>query len=540
MPEIFSFAQQLPDRGSMESMSDNQPSVFNDVIGPVMRGASSSHCAAALRIGRLALSMMGGQIDKVFVEFESSGALATTHESQGTDMGLFGGLLGWDLTDERLLDYVAAMQASDIEIAIEINDFPTTSPNIYKLTLTNAQGSHTLLADSIGGGMIEVLQINGVPLSIAGDCHETLIFVNGEAEELRERLTQDFAPAELHVRGDGRAVEIKAQSHLDENVRKELLSAFPISSWMEMDQVLPVASHAGTTLPFTSCEEMLAYNKGRGLDLWELALDYECIRGQLTRDDAFDRMREIVKLLQEAVRIGLAGTEYDDRILGYQCGPFRDSLAAGTLLETGMLNEIVLQITAMMEVKSSMGVIVAAPTAGACAALPGSVLGAAKSRGQSVDDMTKAMLAAGMIGIFIATHSTFAAEKAGCQAECGAGSGMAAAALVGLAGGTLEQALSASSMALQNMLGLICDPVAKRVEVPCLGRNVLGASNAVSCANMALAGFNAVIPLDEVIHAMDKIGRQMPCEVRCTGLGGLSVTPTSLEIESALESKCCS
>jgi len=527
-------------QGILSGMSDDQPSVFNDVIGPVMRGASSSHCAAALRIGRLALSLMEGEIDQVLVEFESKGALATTHESQGTDMGLFGGLLGWDLTDERLLSYAKAMEDSDIELMIEINEFKTISPNIYKLTLSNGSARHELLADSIGGGMIEVLEIDGVPLSISGDCHETLILIDGDESALLARLTTEFDPAEVHVRASGRAIEIKGQRFLDLATRSELRAEYPIRDWMEMEQVLPVASHAGTVLPFTSCAEMLDYNASRGLSLWELALDYECVRGGLERDDAFGRMREIVELLQNAVRVGLDGTEYEDRILGNQCGPFRETMQSGTLLESGMLNEIILQVTAMMEVKSSMGVIVAAPTAGACAALPGSVLGAGKTMGYSLDEMTLGMLAAGMIGIFIATHSTFAAEKTGCQAECGAGSGMAAAALVGMAGGTLEQALSASSMALQNMLGLICDPVAKRVEVPCLGRNVLGASNALSCANMALAGFDAVIPLDEVILAMDKIGHKMPCEVRCTGLGGLSVTPTSLEIESDLESRCCS
>jgi len=455
-------------------------------------------------------------------------------------MGLFGGLLGWDLTDERLLSYAKAMEDSDIELMIEINEFKTISPNIYKLTLSNGSARHELLADSIGGGMIEVLEIDGVPLSISGDCHETLILIDGDESALLDRLTTEFDPAEVHVRASGRAIEIKGQRFLDLATRSELRAEYPIHDWMEMEQVLPVASHAGTVLPFTSCAEMLDYNASRGLSLWELALDYECVRGGLERDDAFGRMREIVELLQNAVRVGLDGTEYEDRILGNQCGPFREKMQSGTLLESGMLNEIILQVTAMMEVKSSMGVIVAAPTAGACAALPGSVLGAGKTMGCSLDEMTRGMLAAGMIGIFIATHSTFAAEKAGCQAECGAGSGMAAAALVGMAGGTLEQALSASSMALQNMLGLICDPVAKRVEVPCLGRNVLGASNALSCANMALAGFDAVIPLDEVILAMDKIGHKMPCEVRCTGLGGLSVTPTSLEIESDLESRCCS
>jgi len=206
------------------------------------------------------------------------------------------------------------------------------------------------------------------------------------------------------------------------------------------------------------------------------------------------------------------------------------------LLDGGLLNQIVLYVTAMMEVKSSMGVIVAAPTAGACGALPGTSLGAATALGLSEDEAAKGMLAAGMIGVFIAAHSTFAAEVGGCQAECGAGSGMAAAALVTLARGHTRQAVAAASMALQNVLGMVCDPVANRVEVPCLGKNVLAASNALSCANMALADFDPVIPLDEVIETMDKVGRSIPSELRCTALGGLSITKASKEIEKRLRS----
>ena len=145
------------------------------------------------------------------------------------------------------------------------------------------------------------------------------------------------------------------------------------------------------------------------------------------------------------------------------------------------------------------------------------------------------MLAAGLIGVFISKYSTFAAEVAGCQAECGAGSGMAAAALATLMGSTTEQAVAAASMALQNILGMICDPVANRVEVPCLGKNIMAAGNALSCANMALSGFDPVIPLEEVIHTMDRVGKSIPCELRCTALGGLSVTETSRKIEKRLK-----
>ena len=148
--------------------------------------------------------------------------------------------------------------------------------------------------------------------------------------------------------------------------------------------------------------------------------------------------------------------------------------------------------------------------------------------------MAKAMLAAGLIGVFIATRWTFAAEVGGCQAEGGAAACMAAAALVTLAGGTRDQAIAASSMAFQSMLGLICDPIANRVEAPCLGKNVLAATNALACANMALAGFDQVIPFDEVVDAAKAVAERMPREHRCTALGGLSDTPTSRSIEKRL------
>lgn len=154
--------------------------------------------------------------------------------------------------------------------------------------------------------------------------------------------------------------------------------------------------------------------------------------------------------------------------------------------------------------------------------------------GLSLEDMTQAMLAAGMIGVLIAAQATFAAEVGGCQAECGAGSGMAAAALVTLAKGSARQAVDAAAMALQNILGMVCDPVAGRVEVPCLGKNVMAAANALTCANMALAGYDVVIPLDEVIETMDRVGKSLPVELRCTALGGLSVTRSSKEIEKKL------
>jgi L-serine dehydratase len=247
-------------------------------------------------------------------------------------------------------------------------------------------------------------------------------------------------------------------------------------------------------------------------------------------------MVAIVRTLKESIASGLAGTEYADRVLGYQSGGFQTALAAGKLLDAGALNTGIAYVTALMEVKSSMGVIVAMPTAGACAALPGIVIAVAEARGLSECDIADAFLAAGLIGVFITTAWSFAAEVGGCQAEGGSAAAMAAAALVTLTGGTTGQALAAASMALQSMLGLICDPIANRVEAPCLGKNVMAAANAISCANMSIAGFDQVIPFDEVIETAKRVSAQMPRELRCTALGGLSISPTSKAIELRLAS----
>jgi L-serine dehydratase len=513
------------------------PSIFNDVIGPVMRGPSSSHCAAALRIGRMARALMDARIDEVLITFDTQGSLATTHASQGSDMGLFGGLLGWEAADERLAESARAIQAAGIRVQIEIKDLGDKHPSTYHLTLRNSAEQHSLSAISTGGGMIEIVAIDGVEVSLAGDYYETLIYVNADGSGIVKTLRENIEADEiLLVSGaDTRIIEIKAQNFLGEGIVSALHAQYNIKHWRTIAPVLPVMSSQGISVPFITCAEMLAYNADKNLALWELALHYESARGNLSHEQVFQRMSEIVRLMQKSILDGIAGTKYADRILGYQSGLFKTRMENRQLLDGGMLNQMILCVTAMMEIKSSMGVIVAAPTAGACAGLPGACIGAATSLGLSVDEMTQAMLSAGMIGVFIAAHATFAAEVGGCQAECGSGSGMASAALVTLAKGTLKQSVDAASMALQNTLGMVCDPVANRVEVPCLGKNVMAASNALACANMALADYDAVIPLDEVIETMDRVGKSLPHELRCTALGGLSITRTSKEIEARLK-----
>lgn len=506
------------------------PSIFNDVVGPVMRGPSSSHSAASVRIARLARDLCGGTPERVVITFDTEGSLATTHDSQGSDMGLFGGLLGYDADDERLPDAAAALRAAGVELRIDIATLHDPHPNTYHLQVWRAGVAHQLRAISTGGGMIEVIAIDSAPLHLFGDYAVTVLDVADDGQATAQQLLALDQFDAVVVTGERpRLVVVSAQQFVPDAV----LATLPaVQRVRRLLPVLPVRSRRGLRVPFLHAGELPGDLQQSRLS--DHALAYECARGGLDEAAVFAAMRKILLLVRAGVQQGLAGTEYHDRILPRQSQRFAALMAEGRLLDGGLLNRAILYVTALMEVKSSMGVIVAAPTAGSCATFPGTTLAAAELLGASEEQLLRAMLAAGLVGVFVATRSSFAAEVGGCQAETGAAAAMAAAALVELMGGSTAVALAASSHALQNVLGLICDPIANRVEAPCLGRNIAGASNAIASANIALAGYDPLVPLDEVLDAHREVSERMARELRCTALGGLSITKTSKAIEARL------
>ena len=511
------------------------PSIFNDVIGPVMRGPSSSHCAASLRIARLCRDLMDENIKDVLIEFDPNGSLATTHKSQGSDMGLFGGFLGWEAFEERLPESEKYLVTAGINVSINILDIGATHPNTYKIRLSNNKETRELIAISTGGGMIEVIAIDGVPVSIAGDYYETLIYCRDPDKVVQFIKASVLCDDIIIHKGKVIFVEVKTQVLLEESIYNDLLTMDGVLFIKCLKPVLPIMARKNMKVPFITCNQMLEYNSDKNKALWELAVDYESARGNISAGEVFEKMRGIIHIMENAIQSGLKGTHYADRILGSQSLQFKEKLEADKLIGGETNNRIIMYVSAIMEVKSSMGVIVAAPTAGSCGALPGAIFGTAHSMHLSEDEMVKAMLSAGLIGVFIAAHATFAAEVGGCMAETGSGGGMAAAAIVEMKGGTLRQSIAAASLALQNSLGIICDPIGNRVEAPCLGRNVMAATNAISCANMALSDYEQLIPLDEVIETMKAVGDQIHHTLRCTNLGGLSITKAAKKIEALLE-----
>lgn len=453
-------------------MGTSFPSIFNNVVGPIMRGPSSSHTAAAVRIGLLARRLLDEQPRQVVATFDPDGSLASTYRGQGSAMGLAAGLLQMDISDSRMVDAERICREQDIEVLYRIAKLAISHPNTYHLAVKGAGGAEiSLVALSTGGGIIRLVELNG------------------------------------------------------EAVVDDSIYVHPL---------LPIQPQGGDSLPFATPEELENLLAGQGGSLSRWASAYEAALGKIDVQRVVELGAEHFTVMKDSVASGLAGTNYNDRILPRQSDRIASAQQQGLLIPSKLVNSIIASVTAVMETKSAMGTIAAAPTAGSCGTLAGTLAAVAERVDGGVESMAQPVLAAGLIGVFIARAGGFAAEEGGCQYECGSASGMTAAALVELMGGDGQTAMNAASMAMQNTMGLICDPVADRVEVPCLGKNIMAALNAVAAANMALAGYAHVIPLGQVIQAMREVGEGMDKRFCCTCKGGLSTTPEARRIHASM------
>jgi len=258
---------------------------------------------------------MDGDIQALHVELDPNGSLATTYFSQGSEMGLLGGLLGWEAYDERLPDYQRYILEAGIAVILDIVDINASHPNTYKLALKNANETREVTALSVGGGMIEMIEIEEAVVSVKGDYCETLVFVS-ELANVIEFVEQAFDYDEIEIhQGKKQFIEIKSQQCPHEELLLQLLAMDGVISAKLLRPVLPILTRKNLEVPFITCTEMLEFNADKGLSLWELAVEYESARGDISSDDVYARMEEIVGIMQASIEQGLQGTEYADRIL---------------------------------------------------------------------------------------------------------------------------------------------------------------------------------------------------------------------------------
>ena len=283
-----------------------------------------------------------------------------------------------------------------------------------------------------------------------------------------------------------------------------------------------------------SMKEIFERSARENIPFWEIVLQYDMEERQVSRQASMAKMLLTWQAIQDAAD-SYTGTQRSvSGLVGGDGLKMRLYARRGESIGGEFLDEVIVQALSMAESNACMRRIMASPTAGSCGVMPAVLLPLCEREHYTQHELLEALYVASGIGAVIAYRASISGAAGGCQAEIGTASAMAAGALVSLRGGTNEQIGHAVAMALKNLMGLVCDPVAGLVEVPCVKRNVIGAVNAISAADMALAGIESRIPVDEVIDAMGEVGRRMPVEFRETALGGLAATPTGKAVKERM------
>ena len=290
---------------------------------------------------------------------------------------------------------------------------------------------------------------------------------------------------------------------------------------------------------YVSIEELVSDATSKNLPISELVIQAECKDMNVSRNDVWRKMKHNLDTMRLSVSRGANGIGVYSKtgLTGGDAVKIKDYRKSRKTLSGDMIMSAVQSAIATNEVNAAMGVVCATPTAGSSGTLPGVLFTLEKRLELDEEQLVRFLFTAGGFGMVIANNACIAGATGGCQAEVGSASGMGAAAAVEVAGGTPKQSANAMAIAISNLLGLVCDPIAGLVEVPCINRNAIGASNALISADMALAGCESMIPADEVISAMDKVGKNMPESLRETGIGGLAGTPTGQEIRMRIFGK---
>ncbi|ADK16371.1 MULTISPECIES: L-serine ammonia-lyase, iron-sulfur-dependent, subunit alpha [Clostridium] len=278
--------------------------------------------------------------------------------------------------------------------------------------------------------------------------------------------------------------------------------------------------------------ELIKICREKSMKIWEYTVEEEIKRGDSSREEILGKMRKNLKVMQNAAEYGMKNkVKSISGLIGGDAYILNNYCREGKSLTGDFMIKAMARALSCSEVNAAMGKIVAAPTAGSCGIIPAAIISAGEKLNKSEDELIQALFTATGIGMIIARNATMSGAEGGCQAECGSAAAMAAGGVVEMMGGTPEQALNASAIVIKNVLGLVCDPVAGLVEVPCAKRNVSGTVSALTTADMVMAGVYSRIPFDDTVSAMYRVGKQLPCALRETALGGLAVTETGLKLK---------
>lgn len=279
-------------------------------------------------------------------------------------------------------------------------------------------------------------------------------------------------------------------------------------------------------------EELLKLCSEKNWKLSDYAINFEMENNECSKQDVIEKMRRHLNVMKKSATEACEQKVYSvSGLIGGDGYKLNNYIKKGNSLTGDVMVKAMARALSCAEVNASMGKIVACPTAGSCGILPAVILTAGERLGLEEDDgLILGLLAASSVGMIISQNATVSGAEGGCQAECGSAAAMGAAAVVEMMGGTPEMSLDAAAIVIKNILGLVCDPIAGLVEVPCAKRNFAGAVSALTTADIVMAGINSKIPFDDTVEAMFRVGKSLPSELRETAMGGLAVTKTGLKL----------
>ena len=284
-----------------------------------------------------------------------------------------------------------------------------------------------------------------------------------------------------------------------------------------------------------SGEELIKICDKKKQTIWEYTLQSEAESSGKSKEELICKMKENLSVMKESSEMGLNKKVMSvSGLIGGDAFKLNQYMKDKETLCGDFMIKVMARAFSSAEVNASMGKIVAAPTAGSCGILPSVILTTGERYNKSDEELIKALFTAAGVGIIIGNNASISGAEGGCQAECGTASAMAAAAVIEMLGGTPKMALNGAAIVIKNLLGLICDPIAGLVEIPCAKRNVGGAVLALHAADLSLAGVESKIPFDEVVNSMYRVGRMLPSTLKETALGGLAITKTGLKMKDKI------
>ena len=527
---------------------------LRDIIGPIMVGPSSSHTAGALACALMARNLCASAPKRV--EFRLLGSFAHTFRGHGTDKALVAGMLGFPADDLRIRDSFKLAQEAGLAFSFlpcpEANDFD--HPNTIDIHVEDADGgSLDVRGESIGGGAAVISRLDGIDVQITGE-HTSVVVKQRDVAGVLAHIAKCLSDGGVNIattrmfrerRGEIAYTVLECDQGVSDATRKLILSHPGISAV----RVIPADSlRAGEGAPEHAPEEAdralkrfeeLDFASGRDMVEWceregkplsaafaERERALAAVQGRT--DDTREYLARTLCVMREAAHRPL--TEAVDSmggLLGGEASRLRALHESGRGICDGPIAKAATYAMAVLETNASMGRIVASPTAGSAGVVPGVLLALGEERGLSDDELVRGLLCAAAVGYLITRNATVSGAEGGCQAEVGAAAAMASAACVELAGGSAKECLNAAATTLSNLMGLVCDPVAGLVEVPCQKRNAAGAAAAITGADIALAGIDNLVGFDETVEAMYAVGRSLPFELRESALGGLAATPSA-------------